>query len=98
VAWDAALYVDLAQQMTIDDERVVTMDLDVDVIRRRSGEVATVGVEEFDLHRRQLGYPSPLVTAVRREAERLADAIAREQAPFRSTPNTPTLPRTPDAW
>jgi hypothetical protein len=98
VAWDPALYVDLAQQVTVDDERVVTIDLDVDVIRRRSGEVATLDVEEFDLHRRQLGYPSALVTAVRRETQRLADAIAREQPPFRSAPTTPTLLRSPDAW
>jgi uncharacterized protein len=98
VGWDPALYVDLAQLKSIGDGRVVTMDLDVDVIRRRSGEVAVLDEAEFDLHRRQLGYPAELVTAVRRETERLADAIANEQPPFRSAPATPTLPRTPDVW
>lgn len=73
------------------------MDLDLDVVRRRNGEVEILDLDEFELHRRQFGYPPDLTRAVDHAAEELADALSEHQAPFRLTPDVPTLPRTPDA-
>lgn len=98
VAWDPALYIDLAKLVSIGINRVVTMDLDIDVVRRRSGEVELRDLEEFELHRRQLSYPAELVRTVRLTSEKLVGEVAQQQQPFHVTPNAPPLPRTPDAW
>lgn len=97
IGWEPALYVDLAQQVSVESDRVMTMDLDVDVIRRRSGEVELCDLEEFELHRRQLCYPAELVGAVRLTWERLIEEVAQQRRPFLIAPNAPPLPRSPDA-
>lgn len=98
VDWEPALYVDLARRVSVGSDRVVTMDLDIDVVRRRGGEVEVLDVDEFDLHRRRLGYPAELVSAVHRATESLTDAITRGQPPFCIIPDAPILPRTPSGW
>lgn len=93
VGWDPALYVDVAKHERVGAERIVTMDLDVDVVRRASGEVDVLDLEEFEAHRRDLDYPPDLVRKVLRTAHELEGALRGHRAPFGSTPAPPSPPR-----
>ena len=102
IEWDPALYVDVAlHQRSERHDHVVTVDLDVDIVRRRNGEVELLDQDEFELHRRLLGYPAELVADVHRTSEWLTGAISRHEPPFLATPGIrPAAPENPatDAW
>jgi hypothetical protein len=87
--WDPALYVDLAQVTKNEAGHVLTVDLDVDVVRYRDGRVATLDVDEFDKNQRVLGYPTPLIDSVFAEERRLAHALRRRDPPFGDIPTLP---------
>jgi len=87
--WDPSLYVDVARRARVGKRRIITVDLDVDVVRRRSGDVEVRDLDELDQHRHQLGYPPDLVLDVTRTAQDLAKAIGRHEAPFGLIPDAP---------
>lgn len=89
VDWDPALYVDVARRLRVGHERIVTMDLDIDVVRHRTGEVEVLDLDEFEHHRREFGYPQDLVTAVGHATDELARALREHTTPFARTPNFP---------
>jgi len=95
VGWDPPLYVDVASQVRLGDDRIVTIDLDVDVVRRRDGSVEVLDLDEFELHRQRFGYPPGLVANVTSTARALAEAIRMEQGPFRVTPDAPPFGHAP---
>ena len=90
VDWDPALYVDVACPIRRTQGRVVTIDLDVDVVRRRSGDVELRDLDELEQHRRELGYPQDLVTAIGRAADDLVLALRQHEPPFGVTPALPS--------
>jgi protein associated with RNAse G/E len=79
-------------------QRLVTVDLDIDVIRRRDGTVEVLDRVEFERHRRELGYPAHLVDDVERAAAEVEAAVRSHQEPFRLEPAVPTSPRIPDEF
>jgi hypothetical protein len=97
VGWDPMLHVDIARRVHVGSDRVVTIDLDVDVVRKRNGDVYVVDRDEFESHRKHFGYSNDLVSAVTGAVKDVANAISRQEAPFHMRPNAPMLPRTPDA-
>jgi hypothetical protein len=60
------------------------VDLDLDVSRRRTGEVEVWDEDEFAAHQRKYGYPADVVAAAERSAEWLRDALTRNHEPFAS--------------
>ena len=92
VDWDPSLYVDVAKLVSVDPQRIVTMDLDVDVVRRRDGEIEVRDLDEFRTHSRQMSYPPDLVDSVGRTADELEAALRHHRKPFFLTPDAPPLP------
>lgn len=79
---EVALYVNVQTPATWDGDRLVAVDLDLDVVRFRDGRVETVDRDEFDLHRRRYGYPADLVAATERAAAEAHELTAANGPPF----------------
>ena len=60
------------------------IDLDLDVIRRRDGQVFLVDEDEFAEHRVKYGYPADVVTQSQQSAAWLQQALADGTEPFAS--------------
>jgi len=90
-AIDIDLYVDIVQppRWTDDGARLRIVDLDLDVIRRRSGEVLLDDEDELEEHALTLGYPDELVQMARTAADAALVAV-RDAAPPLADP--------PDRW
>jgi len=58
------------------------VDLDLDVVRYRSGEVAVLDEDEFAEHRVALGYPPRVVDGARASAATLVTAVEGRREPF----------------
>jgi protein associated with RNAse G/E len=91
--WDPDLYIDIARVVSVGDGEVVTMDLDVDVVRRPGGEVDVLDLDEFELHRERYGYPDDLVRDVERATAEVSAAVADRRPPFLAIPAVPRPPR-----
>jgi len=85
---EIATYVDITTvpEWSRDDGRdVVSMvDLDLDVVLRVDGELLIDDEDEFEEHRRSLGYPARIVTRAESTAAAVYDAVAAGDEPFRS--------------
>lgn len=84
--WNAGgpfeLYVDVTTRPAVDDEVVEAIDLDLDVIRRWTGEVELIDQDEFEEHIVRYRYPPWLVEQARATATWLVDALSARIEPF----------------
>lgn len=78
----ADVYVDLATPTMWEGTTARLVDLDLDVIRRSDGSIYLDDVDEFELHRVQLGYPHDVVDRTRNRAATLQRDLAEARAPF----------------
>lgn len=76
------VYVDVATPPRWDGDRVHTVDLDLDVVRRPGGEVSVDDEDEFDEHRVLLAYPDEVVAAARATCARLVTDLTHGLAPY----------------
>jgi len=76
------LYVNINTPAVWDDERIVTVDLDLDVIRSRDGTVEVVDRDEFELHQVQYAYPRDLIESAERATAEVHDLVSRNCPPF----------------
>lgn len=76
------VYVDLTSPPEWDGDEVRAIDLDLDVVRRFTGETFIADEDEFAVHQRELGYPRALIERVRRTADGLLDAVRAGREPF----------------
>ena len=76
------LYVDVTTTPVWTAEGVTAVDLDLDVVRWRSGGVEVLDEDEFDEHRVALAYPAELVEEARATAAWLVDALISGAEPF----------------
>lgn len=76
------LYVDITGPISYDGTTVRADDLDLDVARRSSGEVTLLDEDEFELHRRSLGYPDDVVAGARATAHRVLRQVTEGAEPF----------------
>lgn len=89
---DYRIYVDLA---TAHEWRTVRpgvtefhmIDMDLDVIRSTIHGVFVDDEDEFEEHRRGMGYPSRMVDSMRRECALLLDAVNKAESPFDIAPS-----------
>ena len=87
------LYVDLALPARLEGDRLVAVDLDLDVVRRRDGTVEVLDRDEFDDHRVRFGYPRDLVDRIEAVAADVADRVALGRPPFTVSPADGRLDR-----
>jgi protein associated with RNAse G/E len=64
---------------------IETVDLDLDVARRRDGTVVLLDEDEFEQHRRSYAYPARIVDHARAAAATLYGRIESRDEPFGST-------------
>ncbi|MGH9170001.1 MAG: DUF402 domain-containing protein [Acidimicrobiales bacterium] len=76
------LYVDIVTDLTRTDGVVTMIDLDLDVVRRRTGEIELLDEDEFATHQVELGYPAEVVEAARRDADFVMQAVTAGTEPF----------------
>jgi protein associated with RNAse G/E len=77
------VYCDITTPARWDGDTVHIIDLDLDVVRRRStGLVELRDEDEFEEHRRQFGYPDELVGEAQAAAEKLLVALSDGTEPF----------------
>ncbi|HUP86946.1 MAG TPA: DUF402 domain-containing protein [Acidimicrobiales bacterium] len=85
---DIDLYVDIIQPPRwVGGGTVRIVDLDLDVIRRSSGEVLLDDEDELELHALTLHYPREVVGAARATGEAVLAAVAQGKAPFSQPPD-----------
>ena len=77
-----SVYVDVTTPAVWDGPLVTMVDLDLDVILTRGGDLLLDDQDEFDEHRVTLGYPADVVTLARRTADELMTAAAAGHEPF----------------
>ena len=63
---------------------VVMVDLDLDVVLTHEGDLFVDDEDEFDLHRRTLGYPDEVVALAQRWRDLVLEAVATGAEPFAS--------------
>jgi uncharacterized protein len=63
-------------------EEVTMIDLDLDVLRRRTGLVELVDEDEFAEHQVRYAYPSELIRNARASADWLVTAVSDRREPF----------------
>ena len=80
------IYVDICTPASWSGTELVEMvDLDLDVIRMRDGTVQLIDEDEFEQHRRDLGYPPSMVTNTRVTAAEMVLAVEARRPPFDDT-------------
>jgi protein associated with RNAse G/E len=77
------VYCDITTPARWEGDTVHIIDLDLDVVRRRTtGVVELRDEDEFDEHRQQFGYPEDLVVEARAAADKLMVALGDGTEPF----------------
>ncbi len=76
------LYIDISTPSTWDGAVLRTVDLDLDVIRRDTGEVFIDDEDEFLEHQTEYGYPADVIAAARASADEIATAVKARVAPY----------------
>jgi len=79
------LYVNINTPVVRQADRMVTVDLDLDVIRFTSGAVEIVDRDEFEAHQRLYDYPSRVVDAAENATRDAAHLVRRNEPPFDGT-------------
>ena len=77
-----SVYVDVTTPPVWKGSTVTMVDLDLDVIVTRDGDLLLDDEDEFDEHRVTLGYPDDLVATARRTADELLAAAWDGREPF----------------
>lgn len=89
LGWDPPVYVDIAQQIVGDSDDVVTVDLEIDVVRRADGSVEVLDLDEFESNRVRYDYPASLVHEALRASRRIASDLAAGNEPSGDVPQLP---------
>ncbi|GGN80113.1 hypothetical protein GCM10010112_55240 [Actinoplanes lobatus] len=77
------VYCDVTTPAEHSPGRITVVDLDIDVTRSRpDGRVLIEDEDEFEAHRRELGYPPEVVTQATAAATHLRDALTGADEPF----------------
>jgi protein associated with RNAse G/E len=76
------LYVNINTPARREQDRVVAVDLDLDVVRFCDGRVEIVDRDEFEVHQVRYGYPRDVITAAETSATAAYDLAQGSKAPF----------------
>lgn len=81
----SAVYVDIATPAVWDGTVLRSIDLDLDVIRRRDGTVHLDDEDEFAAHQVEYGYPAEVIRLAEQSAADVLTAVRERIAPFDHT-------------
>jgi uncharacterized protein len=82
---DVALYVDIATPAEwLSRTHVTTVDLDLDIVRRRNGELYVDDEDEFAEHHVSYGYPEEIVEGALRSSQQVLEMVRMGAEPFGS--------------
>jgi len=76
------VYVDMTTPPVWDGSTIRAVDLDLDVIRGREGDVVVDDEDEFAEHQVTLGYPAEVVALAEASRDRVHAAILAEDPPY----------------
>ena len=76
------VYVDMTTPPVWDGATVRAVDLDLDVIRGRDGDVVVDDEDEFAEHQVAFGYPPEVVALAEASRDQVRAAILAERAPY----------------
>jgi protein associated with RNAse G/E len=76
------LYVNINTPAVWERDRIVSIDLDLDVVRWSNGLVEIVDRDEFELHRVKYGYPIELIESAETATAEAHDLVSRNRPPF----------------
>lgn len=82
---DTWVYVDMATPPVWDGAVLRAVDLDLDVVRTRDGQVFVDDEDEFAEHRLSYGYPADVVALAEETRDRIHAEILEEVAPYDGT-------------
>lgn len=80
-----SVYVDMSTPAEWSGATVSMVDLDLDVVLDRNGDLFVDDEDEFQRHQVSLGYPADVVDLARRTADEVLAAIAERAEPFATT-------------
>ena len=76
------IYCDIATVPHWTDDEVTMIDLDLDVIRRRTGKLILDDEDEFAAHQVKYAYPADVIAEAKASAEWLLAAVGQHAEPF----------------
>lgn len=76
------LYVDIVTDMCRSATELIMIDVDLDIVRTREGEVQLLDEDEFALHQVLYGYPEEMIAQALETADEVKDAVTCRRAPF----------------
>jgi hypothetical protein len=76
------VYVDMTTPPVWDGSSIRAVDLDLDVIRGREGDVVVDDEDEFEQHQVELGYPAEIIALAEATRDRVRAAILAEEPPY----------------
>jgi hypothetical protein len=79
---EVEVYVNINTPAVIDGERIVYVDLDLDVIGFLDGRVEVVDQDEFAIHQLQYGYPPDVIARAEQAAAEAFDLVTGKVPPF----------------
>jgi uncharacterized protein len=80
--WHVRIYVDMTTPPVWDGSTLRAVDLDLDVVRGRDGDVVVDDEDEFAEHQVELGYPADIVALAEASRDRVLRAVLEEQPPY----------------
>src|SRR5690348_5265578 len=78
------VYCDITTPAAWSDDTVTVVDLDLDVRRRRWGDIERLDEDEFAVHQVRYGYPDEVVAEATAASFWLAEALGNGTEPFAS--------------
>jgi protein associated with RNAse G/E len=79
---EVELYVNIGTLAVVEAERIVSTDLDLDVIRRLDGTCEVLDRDEFEEHQVRYGYPLGVIDEAEAATAQVVDLVTRGVPPF----------------
>jgi protein associated with RNAse G/E len=80
------LYVDIVTPPSRADDTITMIDLDLDVVRWREGDVEVLDELEFQEHRVSFGYPEDLIAGAQQASVEVFEQVRAGEPPFVEPP------------
>lgn len=90
------LYVNIGTPPVREASRIVSVDLDLDVVRFNDGRTEIVDQDEFADHQVRYGYPPDLITGAERAAATALERMTRNAPPFDGAAARQWISRAPE--
>ena len=79
---EVELYVNIGTVAVVEPDRIVSTDLDLDVIRLLDGTCDVLDRDEFEEHQVRYGYPQEVIDAAEAATAEVVDLVTRAAPPF----------------